>query len=515
MICLRPRHAHPPLSFFLVFPFLPPSFRSPSPLRYVAQRNDEEGNARHTDGRYRQTYVILEPGETGGLSGLGGAAAAAAAATAGAPNAATQREVLFEFGTWCYAGKIELGVNALSKKDLPHIVPVLQLQQSNLKYCCRGSQVPSRSRFYPALRASRIAASFLEQELCDDDTLRTLANLASSPVYSWINDAASGETSMHGCQPYFELAMRQTARRHADFEGIEFVASKVRWVVRRYVCDGRCRRNAVGMRARGSTLSPLQLTPSLSLSLSRSLCIHPSVRLRQHYMRSIILYLLWYNGSFYATIADAELQQHPLLDTRFPDVSGENNKGILLHTYATDEVEDYTKLMLWQGKKPKAVAAAKPAKKKAAAASSSKVAERPSSGGGASSSDAQGGSGSSSSSGGAVANAQATFRAEAARQGQAATKVGGGSAAKVDGEVPMRRRENPAPRSASAAPASKQPSRRDGDRALDDLIGDLDDSDGDGSASFVPTARASHHLAPMRSLGGASVGPSVSAPSFV
>ena len=194
---------------------------------FIAQRHDEEDNARHSDGRYRQTYVILEPGETGGLSGLGGAAAAAAAASAGAPNAATQREVLFEFGTWCYAGKIELGVNALQKKDLPHIVPVLQLQQSNLKYCCRGSQVPARSRFFPALRASRIAASFLEQELCDDDTLRTLGNLADSPVYSWINDTASGETSMHGCQPYFELAMRQSAGTTAeDFEGIEFVASK-------------------------------------------------------------------------------------------------------------------------------------------------------------------------------------------------------------------------------------------------------------------------------------------------
>ena len=166
----------------------------------------------------------------------------------------------------------------------------------------------------------------------------------------------------------------------------------------------------------------------------------------QHYMRSIILYLLWYNGSFYATIADAELQQHPLLDTRFPDVSGANNKGILLHTYANDEVEDYTKLMLWQGKKPKVVAAAKPTKKKGAALSSSKVAERPSSGGGASSSDAQGGGGSSSRSGGAVANAQATFRAEAARQGQAAAaKVSGGVAAKVDDEEPIPRRVPRAP----------------------------------------------------------------------
>ena len=162
--------------------------------------------------------------------------------------------------------------------------------------------------------------------------------------------------------------------------------------------------------------------------------------------------------------------------------------------------------MLWQGKKPKVVAAAKPTKKKGAALSSSKVAERPSSGGGASSSDAQGGGGSSSRSGGAVANAQATFRAEAARQGQAAAaKVSGGVAAKVDDEGPTRRRANPAPRTASAVPASKQPSRRDGDHALDDLIGDLDDSDGDESASFVPTARASHHLAPMRSLGGESV----------
>jgi|TARA_B110000208_G_scaffold149562_1_gene180582 hypothetical protein len=158
-------------------------------------------------------------------------------------------------------------------------------------------------------------------------------------------------------------------------------------------------------------------------------------------------------------------------------VSGENNKGILLHTYGLDEVEDYTKLMLWQGKPKRAAPGASTAKP---AKASSKTAEpsRARASGGGSSDDVQGGDARED------RRAVASAMSEVTRASKPAAKVDD-TAAKVE--------ERPAARAELTASSRQAASKRDGDRALDDLIDDFED--------MAPVARASHHLAPLRSTG--------------
>ena len=84
---------------------------------------------------YTQTYIIMRSvGATAGHS--------------------TTRDVIFRYGNWCYAGRIEMGTTRLQIEDLPNVIPILQLQQSNLKYVCKNTDVPRSSRFYmPMVRS--------------------------------------------------------------------------------------------------------------------------------------------------------------------------------------------------------------------------------------------------------------------------------------------------------------------------------------------------------------------------
>ena len=126
----------------------------------------------------------------------------------------TQREVLFRYGNWCYSGHIELGSTRLNKEDLPTVVPILQLQQGNLKYMCPAKEVPRGSRFLmPLIKTTEVSQALGDSITGAIEELAALAR-ANAKEYGWVGEDNNNL--------YFEL---QTDGRHQG-EDIEMIASK-------------------------------------------------------------------------------------------------------------------------------------------------------------------------------------------------------------------------------------------------------------------------------------------------
>lgn len=66
-----------------------------------------------------------------------------------------RRDVFFRFGRWCYAGNVEIGTETLQLSDVPLVAPILQSQQSKLKYFCLSADIPSTSSFYDPMERMR------------------------------------------------------------------------------------------------------------------------------------------------------------------------------------------------------------------------------------------------------------------------------------------------------------------------------------------------------------------------
>ena len=67
---------------------------------------------------YEQSYCIMRSTWDGGSATL-----------------SVHHDVLFRFGSWCYAGRVQL-VPTINLSDLPFIIPALRIQQARLDYLC-------------------------------------------------------------------------------------------------------------------------------------------------------------------------------------------------------------------------------------------------------------------------------------------------------------------------------------------------------------------------------------------
>lgn len=65
------------------------------------------------------------------------------------------------------------------------------------------------------------------------------------------------------------------------------------------------------------------------------------------YMRGVVLVTVLHGSSVYASIADAETADCPLLDTRFPDFE-QRGRALQLRVYAADRTDPWEGLTLWQ-----------------------------------------------------------------------------------------------------------------------------------------------------------------------
>ena len=123
------------------------------------------------------------------------------------------RDVFFRCGNWCYSGSVYLGHDAITLRDMPRIIPLLQRQQGKLEYTCNAQRVPPGSFYSAPMRLMASATEFVAQEVSSDETVRDLARWAA--VFPWIED----ET-----QPtYFELGIDETP---LALRGVAAMASK-------------------------------------------------------------------------------------------------------------------------------------------------------------------------------------------------------------------------------------------------------------------------------------------------
>eukprot|EP00939_MAST-03C_sp_MAST-3C-sp1_P003801 g3801.t1 len=194
---------------------------------------------------YTQTYVVMR-------------------AIGAEEGQSTTREVIFRYGNWNYAGSIEMGTVRLTIDDLVNVVPILQLQQSNLKYTCKKGDVPKSSRFHlPMLQMSEATQYLGDRMTASAEELDRLAR-ADPSSYGWMVSEQKGGQEDAGSEPstiYFQL---RTDNAHVSRD-VEYMSSKT-------------------------------------------------------VVRGVQMIVIYFGGSYYAHLTDAE-GSHSLLNTRFPDVT--------------------------------------------------------------------------------------------------------------------------------------------------------------------------------------------------
>jgi hypothetical protein len=109
-----------------------------------------------------------------------------------ANNFSVYRDAIFRFGSWCYAGRVQL-VPVLALSDVPFIIPALRIQQSRMDYLCDARAIPVTSPFAAVLNYVNTVAPVIEQQVQEsEDTLNALISRLSNiglgdSVRSWLD----------------------------------------------------------------------------------------------------------------------------------------------------------------------------------------------------------------------------------------------------------------------------------------------------------------------------------------
>lgn len=224
-------------------------------------------------GNYIQTYCILK----------------SELSSSGAPS--VQHEALFRFGSWCYAGKVQL-TPELNLGDVPFVIPALRMQQSRMTYLCDSSRMPNASYFTKPMEFVHNLSPLIEEQIYkSEETLQALIERLSrmglgDSVTKWLEGDAGNS--------FFEFRIASTPELERMMKRVELIASK---------------------------------------------CYHPS---------GIVTITLLFQKTIYVTIAEAG-DENPLLDSRFPDVSAKG-RGYQLHCFPEGAPgwADLRKVTIWQ-----------------------------------------------------------------------------------------------------------------------------------------------------------------------
>jgi hypothetical protein len=136
---------------------------------------------------------------------------------------ASNREVLFRFGNWCYAGIVQL-IPTMSLADIPFVIPALRMQQSKLTFLCDSAHVPEDNEFAPALQYMHTLLPLIaDQVTASEGILIALIDKLSSmgvgdSVARWLQGDASNS--------FFEFKVAHNDSMHRAFKDVELLASK-------------------------------------------------------------------------------------------------------------------------------------------------------------------------------------------------------------------------------------------------------------------------------------------------
>jgi len=155
---------------------------------------------------YQQTYCILKSSWDANSSQL-----------------AVHHDVLFRFGSWCYAGRVQL-TPSLNLSDIPYIIPALRMQQSRLDFFCDVSQVPINSPFADALQYVQQIEPFIEDHVIrSEHTLNSLIErLHSMGLGESVRNWLEGDPS----NSFFEFKTSPNDDYCSKFKNLELIVSK-------------------------------------------------------------------------------------------------------------------------------------------------------------------------------------------------------------------------------------------------------------------------------------------------
>ena len=107
-------------------------------------------------------------------------------------NYSVHHDVLFRFGSWCYAGRVQL-TPTLTLSDIPFVIPALRMQQGRLDYYCDVSNIPTNSPFARSLDHMQKLEPLIEDQIFNsEDVLRSLIDRLSKmglgeTVIKWLD----------------------------------------------------------------------------------------------------------------------------------------------------------------------------------------------------------------------------------------------------------------------------------------------------------------------------------------
>ncbi len=211
------------------------------------------------------------------------------------PVLSVHHDVMFRFGSWCYAGRVQL-TSTLNLEDVPLIIPALRMQQSRLDFLCETRCVPTTSPFVGSLDYVSRTAPLLDLQLEQAgillesmiDGMRRDSPAEARQTQQWLEGDPSDS--------FFELTLDHDSASLRDLNNIEMIASK---------------------------------------------CYHPS---------GVVTVSIYYDSAIYVTLSDASVE-NPLLDSRFPDIT-KKNRGFQIQSFAEADAPEHwpqlRKVQLWR-----------------------------------------------------------------------------------------------------------------------------------------------------------------------
>lgn len=254
---------------------------------------------------YEQTYVIMK-----------------SAWDASSPVLSTHRDVFFRFGSWCYVGRVQL-TPTLGLADVPYVIPALRMQQSRLEYFCDTSNVPTNSSFTPVLQYVKNIVPHVESLIVSsEDSLRALITRLSTmglsdSVESWL------EVS--------QIVMKLYFINNSLFERFNILFGNIKKYLQGDSSNSFFEFKCVNDDNTTTLFKEIEIVVSKSY--------HPS---------GIITIMIFFQGTVYVTVLEGG-GENPLLDSRFPDISGKG-RGYQLQSYidGIDGWPGLRKVSIWQ-----------------------------------------------------------------------------------------------------------------------------------------------------------------------
>jgi hypothetical protein len=215
------------------------------------------------------------------------------------------RQTLFRFGNWMYTGDVDLGPpSTLARAS--QTIDSIQRQQYNMTYECEAASMPSDSCFAPALQQMDQLLPLIEAQIVgatwwlENIAEQIQTGVLQKQMFQWlVPDGDDGDEE----NLFFQIDTIGGTRSLSDI-----MAGKG-----------------------GSKLDDVEL-------LAHKL-----------FNRGLLLLVVYFGGSFFVSVRDAEGAEQSLMDTRFPDFAA-RGQGCQIKNYANG-LKDWPmlrKLEIWQ-----------------------------------------------------------------------------------------------------------------------------------------------------------------------